>query len=273
MAFPALQRADGGIELVLGPGGLRRLYQHDPCRVLFPHGDPGDPQTAVMVTTAGGLAGGDRIRLDIAIEAAAVATLTSQAAEKVYRSTGADTRVTVGLAVGAGAVLEWLPQETILFDGARFDRRIAATVEPGGRLLAAESLVLGRIARGERFLHGLLHDAWRVDVGGRLAWADALRLDHDIPAVLAHPAGFDGAVAVATVLAVGDGAASQVERARELLDAAECRAAVTCLGPMLVARFLGRDARRLRHDLARYLVGLRSGWLGLPARLPRLWHG
>jgi urease accessory protein len=271
-----LQRGDGGAELTVvgGPEGtaLKLLYQHDPCRVLFPRPELDDPFTAVLITTSGGLAGGDRISLAIGAERDAVAVVTTQAAEKVYRSSGEDTRLDLKLDVGDGAYLEWVPQETILFDGARFARRIAIDVADGGRLLAAETIVLGRIARGERFGQGLLHDAWTVRRNGRLAWADALRLDADIPAVLAHPAGFDGAVAQATVLAVGRGADALLQPARVMLGDAAVRSGVTCIGGMLVARFLGSDAQALRRDVARLVATLRAAWMGLPARVPRLWH-
>lgn len=251
---------------------IKHLYQHDPCRVLFPRPELDDPFVAALITTSGGLAGGDKIALAVGAEAGAIASVTSQAAEKVYRSSGEDARVEVRLSVADGAYLEWLPQETILFDGARFDRRIEIDVTDGGRLLAAETLVLGRTARGERFTHGLLHDAWRIRRDGRLAWVDTLRLEQDIPAVLAHPAGFDGAVAQTTVLALGPGAESLLEQARVLLEPAECRAGATCIGGMLLARFLGRDAQILRRDVARLVAGLRAAWVGLPARVPRLWH-
>lgn len=271
-----MQRADGGAEVVVagGPEGtrLKRLYQHDPCRVLFPRAELDDPFTAVLVTTSGGLAGGDRIALTIGAEVGATACVTAQAAEKVYRSSGEDTRLDLRISVGESAYLEWVPQETILFDDARFDRRIGIDVATGGRLLAAEMLVLGRTARGERFNCGLLHDAWRVRAAGRLAWADTLRLEDDIPAVLAHPAGFGGAVAQATVLALGPGAEALVGPARELLARAEGRAGVTFVGGVLAARFLGGDARLLRRDVARLVAALRAQWVALPARVPRLWH-
>jgi urease accessory protein len=271
-----LQRGDGGAELILAGGAngtaIKRLYQHDPCRVLFPRPEPDDAFSAVLITTSGGLAGGDRIALAIGAEAGATAVVSTQAAEKVYRSAGEDTQVGLRLVARQGAYLEWVPQETILFDGARFARRIAIEVDGASRLLAAETLVLGRIAKGEQFRHGLLHDAWTVRRDGQLTWADALRLDEQIPAVLAHPAGFAGAVAQATVLAIGPGAAALLDTARGLLGSAEGRRSATCLNGMLLARFLGNDARLLRGDVARLVAGLRAAWAGLPARVPRLWH-
>src|SRR5215472_13997928 len=115
-----LERGDGAAELVFagrGPGGgLAHLYQHDPCRVLFPRAEPGHPPTAVLLTTSGGLTGGDRVRLSFAARDGAVATITSQAAEKIYRALDDDCRIDIGIDTGQ-AWLEWLPQETILFDG------------------------------------------------------------------------------------------------------------------------------------------------------------
>ena len=127
----------------------------------------------------------------------------------------------MSLAAGDGAWLEWLPQETILFDGARLVRRIAADLAPGARLLAAETLVFGRAARGERFTRGLLHEGWRLSRGGPLVWADALRLEDDVARRLASPAGFGGALALATALYVGEDAAALLPAARALAEAGE----------------------------------------------------
>src|SRR5262249_30187463 len=157
-----------------GPQGtaVKLLYQHDPCRVMFPRPEPDDAFAAVLITTSGGLAGGDRISLAIGAESAATAVVSTQAAEKVYRSTEEETKVELRLGALGGAYLEWVPQETILFDGARFVRHIAIDVDAASRLLAAETLVLGRTAHGERYAHGLLHDRWTVRRDGRLAWTD-----------------------------------------------------------------------------------------------------
>ncbi|MEK7244854.1 MAG: urease accessory protein UreD, partial [Pseudomonadota bacterium] len=171
-----------------GATRLLHLYQHDPLRVLFP--TPEDPAipVAVLVTTSGGLVGGDRLAIAATVGDGAAAIVTGQAAEKVYRSIGPDCRVDVDLTVGAGAWMEWLPHETILFEGARLRRRIVADVAPRGRLMAAELLVFGRTARGERLTHGLARDAWQIRRQGRLVWADALHLDGDLASALADPA-------------------------------------------------------------------------------------
>ncbi len=273
---PVFERCDGTSELRFtrkdGVTSVAHLFQRSPCRVLFPNAPPDDLPLAVLLTTSGGLAGGDRIRISIGAEDGAQAVVTSQAAEKIYRSLGPDTRVDVALAVSAHAWLEWLPQETILFDRGRLSRRTTVEIEPGGRLLAAETIVFGRTARGERLSTGLLHDRWRVRIAGNTRWVDAIRLDGDIRSRLDAPAGFDGATAIATAIYVGADAASLLPLARALALDSDSRAGATLVDGILLARFIGRDARILRTDLARYLADLRRAAAGLPARVPRLWQ-
>ena len=270
--------ADGAAEIGFADSGgetrLRHLYQSDPCRVLFPRPAPGAACEAVIVTTSGGIVGGDRLRFAIAAGAGTRATVTTQAAEKIYRSAGSDAGITVAVEAGADAVLEWMPQETILFDGARLRRETTVEAASGARLLGGEIVVFGRIARGERMAHGLLHDSWRVRLDGRLVWADALHLDGDVAAVLDRPFTFDGAVATATVFYVGPGADDLLDIAREALGSADdgCPAAASRLGPLLLVRFLGRDAAALRQAYARLWSVLRVAALGFPASLPRVWQ-
>lgn len=268
---PRFERGDGAADIVFGRDGLATLYQRAPCRVLFPEPEPGDLPIAALLTTSGGLAGGDRLRLSFRVEAGARALATTAAAEKIYRSLGPAAEIAVALAAEAGGWLEFLPQETILFDRARLVRRVEAELAPGARLIAAETLVFGRAARGERFARGLLHEAWRVRVAGRLVWADALRLDGDVGAMLASPTGFGGAAALATALYVGEDAASHLPLARALAEAGD--GAATLVNGVLLARFLGARADAVRLALAQYLRQLRYAAGGLPAALPRLWHG
>src|SRR5690349_9793316 len=246
---PAIhQRGDGAaiVGFAGGPRGttLARLYQRAPCRVLFPAG-PGDPE-AVVVTISGGLAGGDRIALELAAGAGASACVSTQSMEKIYRALDAPCDVEVAARVEAGATLAWLPQETILFDGARLRRRTAVDVAAGGRFLGCEGVVLGRRARGERFTHGLLHEAWRIRRDGRLVWADALRLDGDVAATVAAPSGF---------------ADAEDER---------LRGGASLVNGVLLARLLG-SAVAVRAVLVRLLTALRAA-LGGPAAMPRVWQ-
>ena len=274
---PQLERSHGAAEMRFAPAGAKgetrvaRLHQETPCRVLFPHAEPGDPRLAVLLTTSGGLTGGDSVRLRIEAMAGARALVTTQAAEKLYRALAGDCAIDVALTVGADAWLEWLPQETILFEGARLMRKTGIAVAQGGRLLAGDMLVFGRTAHGERFTRGRLHDAWRVRQGGRLVWADALHLEGDIARQLDHPAGFDQAVAYATALYVAPDAPAWLGTARRLLEDAASRAGATVVNGILLARFLGRDAQTLRDDLMRFYAGMRAAVAGLPRHMPRVW--
>lgn len=272
-----LERCRGVLDLrfAAGAAGQRShvasVFQQPPCRALFPHVSSGDAATAVLLTTSGGLTGGDAIRIAIAADPGVSATVTTQAAEKIYRSLGADCTIDVTLDVGEGAYLEYLPQETILFEAARLARRNTVHLAPGGRLLAAEIVVFGRAAFGERLTRGRLLDSWRLHRGGRLVWADALRLDGDLRRALDRPAGFDGAAAMATVLYAAEDAPQSLDAARALLETAVCRAAATIVNGIMVARFLGGDTQALRGDVMRFCAGLRHAVAGLPAQMPRVW--
>jgi urease accessory protein len=252
---------------------LDRLYHTDPLKVLFPAPPAGEPPLAAIVTTAGGLVGGDELSLDASADAGASAVVVAQAAEKVYRSSGADCHVAVRLSAAPGAWLEWLPQETILFEGARLRRLTMIDCDPGGRVLAGEMMMFGRLARGEQMTKGLVRDAWEVRRAGRLVWADALHLADEMANVLNGPAGFDGAVAYATAVYAADDAAERVLLARECLGGADAslRAGASVVNGVLVVRWLSRDPKVLRDAFGKFWAAFRAGVGGLPEKLPRLW--
>jgi len=141
---------------------LAHLYQRDPLRVLFPAPAAGDPPLAVIVTTSGGLVAGDCLDVSVRLAPGARAHVTASAAEKIYRSTGPTTTVAQTLSVGAGAALEFLPPETILFDGARLRRHTSIDLSAGSGFLGGDIVVFGRRARGERFTCGFLREVWQV---------------------------------------------------------------------------------------------------------------
>jgi urease accessory protein len=136
---------------------------------------PGQPPEPILINTAGGLTGGDRFAVEIDIQAGASATITSQACERVYRSTGDDARVTTRCACSGGR-LAWLPQETILFDGGQLSRSLEVDLEGDAEFLGVEAILFGRAAMGERVNAGALHDRWRVRRDGRLIFADDFRV-------------------------------------------------------------------------------------------------
>lgn len=272
--LPRLQRGRGAAEIVFGRRGattmLRHLYQQTPCRVMFPNAEGDDPPLAVLVTTSGGLTGGDHVRVAATAEQNAAATITTQAAEKLYRSLGADIDIDVALHVEDGAYLEYLPQETIVFDGARVARLTSARIAPRGRLLACDMLVFGRAAHGERLRRGKVYDAWRIRRGADLLWADALALDGEIADHLDSPFTFAGAEAVATAVYVGTDASSLLPFARKLAENGASHGGATIVRGILLARFFGAPAVAVRADLAQYIRAFRAA-LGWPARLPRMW--
>lgn len=279
-----LQRADGSLSLRFCADGagvtrLVDLYQSDPCRALLPRPDPGEASTAVLITTAGGLTGGDHLRIDIAVDAGADALCTPQAAEKIYRAVAtAAAGIDVTVQVADGARLEWLPQEMILFDGARLLRHVRIELAATARLLAGDMTVFGRIARGERFGRGLLFDRWQLRRAGRLIWTDAARLDGAVAATRDHPAGYHGAVAQALILYAGPelrdqgaGAACRDELRTHLAALGAIQGGVTLLEGMLLLRLLDQDTARLRRSFAGLWSALRPR-LGRPAEMPRLWR-
>ncbi|KYG05888.1 hypothetical protein BE21_37945 [Sorangium cellulosum] len=269
-----LQRDNGFLEVRFERHDRTRpvhVAHRSPCRMLFPRQEPDEPLLGVFITTSGGTAGGDVLRVSIEASRGATATVTSQAAEKIYPSLGAPSQLSLRLRAEEGAELEWLPQETILFNSARLERRVELDVAPGGSLLALDLVVFGRLARGERFTAGALHDVWRLRRGGRLTWADALDLSGDVAAQIANPAGFGGATAAGLLLLVADDAAAWVDEARARLSRGSSRAGVTLVGGALVARALGAEPARVRRDLAELVSWLRAARSGHPARMPRFW--
>lgn len=261
----AFAKADDGVVR------LTDLEQRDPLKILFP--DPLDePQpVAVLVNTGGGVVGGDSLDIEVEIGAGASALVTAQAAEKIYRSWGPPARVSSALVVGPAARLEWLAQETILFDGARLDRRLDVDLAEGAELLAGEILVFGRRARGETMRSGALRDRWSVRREGARVWDDALILDDLDEAILDKPALFSGARASATLVCAVAEPKKALDIARAALDGAT-NAGAGVVNGLLVARLLDPDPARLRRDYARLWCALRAGLWELPGRLPRLWH-
>jgi len=260
-----------------GISRLAQLYQRDPLRVLFPAPAAGDPPVAVIVTTSGGLVAGDRLDIRVELAPGATAHVTASAAEKVYRSTGRTTTIRQTLSIGPGAALEFLPPETILFDGARLQRETVIDLAPGSAFLGGDIVVFGRRARGERFANGFLREVWELRRNGYLVWGDALHLDDDVGRIIDDPACFDGAAAFATMIfspPAGD--------VRSLLDGARVvqgvcattglRAGATTIAGVVIARWLAADAAVLRRAYADLACHFRSAALGLPPRLPRVWH-
>ncbi|RXG94581.1 urease accessory protein UreD [Bradyrhizobium vignae] len=238
------------------------LHESGSLRVRFP--SPEDQGlSGVFVNTAGGVAGGDRFDIEISAADRARLTLTTAAAEKVYRAPGPAAQLNISLKAGAGAHLSWLPQETILFDRARVQRRFDIALDETASLLLCEIVVFGRTAMGERMEQGEFVDRWRMRRAGKLVLAETVRLDGDIGAKLARSAVARGGAAIGTALIV-PGDEALVERIREASGSCSGEVGISAWNGFAMARFCAQDAARLRADMMAALA--RTG-----AALPRLW--
>ena len=263
----AANRARGAVVLdVHARDGVTRrgsLHESGSLRVRFPSPEA-DGLSAVFVNTAGGVAGGDRFDVDITAGEGARLTLTTAAAEKIYRATDRPAELAISLKLAAAAQLAWLPQETILFDRAKVSRRIDIDVAEGASLLLCEMVVFGRTAMGERMLQGSFVDRWRVRIGGKLVYAETVRLEGAIGEKLAQPAIGKGAAAIATALIV-PGDQALIGRIRDAAKDFGGEVGLSAWNGFAMARFCAQDAARLRADMVAVLS--RAG--GPP--LPRLW--
>jgi urease accessory protein len=262
----AANRATGYIALAVaaqqGRTRRTRVHENGSLRVRFPNA-AGGALEAVIVNTGGGMTGGDRFAIDLDVGAGARLLAGTAAAEKIYRSTGADTAMDVRLTVNAGGHLAWLPQETILFDRARLSRRIDVNLADDATLVMAEAMIFGRTAMGETMRGGLWCDRWRLRRGGRLVFAENNRLDGAVAQTLAAPAVARRSVALATVLVV-PGNETICAAVRALDDRFAGEVGISAWNGIAVARLIAPDGAALRHDLVALLASLGVG-------VPRLW--
>ncbi|WP_146586853.1 urease accessory protein UreD [Puniceibacterium confluentis] len=265
--LPAAQRARGRTHLSArvrdGKSVLVDLHQAGASRLLFPR-----PATAalpaVWLNTSGGVTGGDRFEARFEAGAGAHLSLTSQAAERIYHALpGAPGRVSTTLGIGPGARIDWLPQETILFDHAALARNLTVEMAADATLLAVETLIFGRAAMGESVRRLTLRDHIDLRIDGRLAFADRLHLDGDAAATLDRRFVADGCGALASVVFATPGARRQLDPLRALLPES---AGVSALGDdLLFLRLTAPDSFGMRRGLTPLLRHLSGG------DLPRPW--
>jgi urease accessory protein len=263
----AANRAQGRVSLTMAArhGGTRRSFvaEEGSLRVRFPGACVG-AQEAVLVNTAGGVAGGDRLRIDVTLEQRARLVITTAAAEKIYRTEGMEASIAVTATLEDDAELTWLPRETILFDRAHLARTIDVAMAPTARLLIAETVIFGRAAMGEAVRHGHFADRWRIRRDGRLVFAENFRLDGAIAERLGEAAVAAGHAALGTVLMMpGDDAAAEAVRTASAGFRGE--AGISCWNGMALARLAAPDGAALRQDLILLLSALGH------TPLPRLW--
>ncbi len=266
-----LQRASGGLDIAFGLRSgrtvLRDLHQEGCLKARFPR--PVARVEAVLLNSSGGIAGGDRLRTGIVLADAAEATIAGQAAERCYRALPADPPALVRtvLDLGEAAALEWLPQETILFDGCALDRQLRVRMRASARFLGIEALVFGRAAMGEQVRRATLCDLIRVERDGIPVLHDAIQLRGEVAATLARPAVAGANRAVATLVFVAPDAAARLDAVRAALAGCDAETGASAWDGMLIARVVARDERCLRAAIVAAGGPLRDGrpW-------PRVWQ-
>ncbi len=268
-----LPRVRAELRLALARAGARtepaRVYETGGWRLRFPRAR--GVCEAVVVNTGGGMAGGDRVDIAVSAGPGASAIVTSQSQEKIYRADGATAQMRTRLELGPGARLTWAPQETLLFEGARLERRLEADIDEQATLTIFEAVVFGRLAHGETRVAASFADRWRLKRGGRLVFAEALRID-DAGAALDRPAVGAGARALATLVRIGPDAAGDLDPLRAALAEVEegagtrFEAGASVVDGMLVARLASPSPQRLRD-------GLFAAWRALEGQnAPRVWN-
>ncbi len=262
------QRAEGRGHLAAkwldGRTRLAEFFQEGAAKIRLP--DTFDnSMEAVIINTAGGLTGGDRMDWSVTAAAQTRIDVTTQACEKIYKASAGIAEIRTRIEVGAGARVDWLPQETILFDRAALSRTLDVDLDGTAEFLAVEAVLLGRKAMGEAMLTGLFRDRWRIRRGGRLIHAEDLRLDGDVAALTAERAVLGGQVAFVTVLYAGPSAERYLSTVRPMLEGRN--GGVSHWNGKLVIRLAATDGFALRKILIPIISALRNG-----APVPKVWN-
>ncbi len=270
-----LQRADGAGRMVLSgsDNGTRivDVFQQSPIRIMFPTSDDSALEEAVLINTAGGIAGGDRLECGVTALANASIAVTSQAAEKVYRALSEPARLSTKLKACGAAKLAWLPQETIVFNCARLHRMTEIELIAEAELLALEWVVLGRAAHGEMVLGGQITDTWRVKKDGRLIWADSFRISDEIFQNLHRKALLSSCTAIATMIYFGRSLGKRLEFLRGITRSLGCDCAATLVGGLIVVRFAANESSALKLALRAFLRQFSRELGSGPFRVPKMW--
>lgn len=268
--LPPSVRVDARLNLIVeASGGRLRVAERQEAgafRFRMPRREP-DAIEAMLVNVAGGLAGGDRLTLMARAREAAAIVLSSAAGERIYRSGGDETRISIDLKADAGGMLVWLPHETILHDSARLRRDVSIALHPKGQVLFGETLQFGRVASGERYRHGAFVDRWQVRIGEKLVFAEAARIEGDILARSRRPAALGNAPFMASVLLAGKDAADRLAAIRAALsDHSGVMAAASAVCGLVFARLLSENDVALRRA---FLAAIRAA-SGETVPLPRV---
>lgn len=272
---PPHQRAigSGTISVKADQSGVTKLadlYQKANAKIRIPKVH-GTHLEAVLINTSGGMTGGDSLDWAINVGKGSSIVVTTQACEKVYRAAESSARVETKITVSAHAHMEWLPQETILFDHGSLKRSLSVDLDDTADFLAIEAVVLGREAMGETLANAALVDRWHIRRGGTLLHADTLRMDGELAAFALSAAVLDGASAFATLVwspaNIGD---EELKAKRDVLrtivEAAPVQAGFSALPNRLVGRVCARGLFALRQGIVPVLKALTAS-----GTVPKVW--
>ncbi len=264
-----LQRSRGALRISFKPShdgrtGLGNLYQQGCLKARLPK-QRSVAHEAVMINTAGGLTGGDALTIKVAWSPETSAAITTQACERIYKSTGGDATITSQLTVADNATGCWLPQETILFEGGRLSRRTHVKLSESSTFIACEAVIIGRPAMGEYVHTASLRDEWIIERGGAIAFIDRVNLTGNISALLDQAAIAGGARAFASVITAGHETGRHCELARQVIDEHGAFGGSSDLGGVCLTRVLAPSGHELRRTMMPMLAGLCG------TELPRVW--
>lgn len=261
------QRAEGSGRLSVisidGQTRLKNLYQQGCAKLRIPKRPDAEVLEAVMINTSGGMTGGDRLDWEFEAGPETDFVITTQACEKIYKSSEGAAETNIRITAGTGSKIAWLPQETILFDRSVFARSISVNLEPLSEGLFVEPMIFGRQSMGEAVTTGSITDRWIIRQDGHPIHVEAFRLSGRVKDVLAKRAVSDGVTALATVLLVSPTAETMIDAARRLIGDT---GGASCWNGKLLARLVAKDGYQLRKRLVP-LVRL----LNRDADLPKVW--
>jgi urease accessory protein len=253
-------------------GKTQLIYNHQqaPLKVQRPFYPEGEKVChSVILHTAGGMVGGDRLSSNIHLQPQTQALITTAAASKIYRSNGLQARQIIQMQVDAGAFLEWLPQETILFNDAIYRQDLRVELATGGSWLGWEITRFGRSARGEKFLQGEWRSHTEIWQEGIPLWIDRQRGSEEI---FHSPHGLAGKPIVGSLVWVGGAVSGEiVEKTRNLWDG-KGEAGVSRLQHGLLCRYRGASTSEVRNWFINVWQLLRVSFLNRGNCIPRVWQ-
>lgn len=267
------QRAEGRLRFAFqtraGASVLASLYQQGCLKARFPRPEDAAWPEALVLNLSGGVAGGDHLETEIALAEATRAIVAAPAAERFYRALSLEVpaRVTTAITLAPGARLEWLPQESILFNACALTRRTEIALSGDAVFLGVEMLVFGRAAMGERLTCARVHDKISISRNGTLQLLEATRLSGEIATRLVATAAAAGAAGTALLIYAGGDAGAYLAALRDALAGVEAGASLV-LPDLLLARILAPSAWALRRAVVAGLQVLRDR-----RRMPRVWQG